>query len=121
MDVMDGNNTEGEVVLPETAQELHALVGGNITRFRELRGLSKHALARETGISRKTIQKWEDPSDPNSITTDKLLIIAKALRQPLAAFFQPCAEGQSIEDAPSSELASATTTATNLDPEPPFT
>lgn len=60
-------------------------VGGKVRSFRIAAGIKQTELARLLGISYQQVQKYETGKDKISIS--RLVEIAKALEQPVTAFF----------------------------------
>lgn len=52
------------------------MIGGNIKKFRELKGMSQQELASEVGVVRQTVSKWEKGlSVPDSETLLKIAVV----------------------------------------------
>jgi transcriptional regulator with XRE-family HTH domain len=66
---------------------LDRIVGLNIRRYRERRGVSQQALGQSIGVSFQQIQKYE--SGRNRIAASRLYHVHKALGVPLRKFFEP--------------------------------
>ena len=95
---------------PRPSPEADALdveLGRSIRRRRLERGLSQHGLAARLGLSGQQLQKYE--SAANRVSASALFRIARALDQPVAAFFPPGAgddlAGRLTADARGRDLA----------------
>jgi len=65
--------------------EIDAHVGARVRRLREIRGLSREAIARAFEITHQQVQKFE--TGQNRISAGRLAVIAKMLDVPIAYFY----------------------------------
>jgi transcriptional regulator with XRE-family HTH domain len=72
-------NTKGRV------NALDKTIGARVRKLRMVRGLSQEKLAEQLGITFQQVQKYEQGS--NRISVSRLVHISKALKSPIAYFF----------------------------------
>ncbi|VVT12224.1 helix-turn-helix transcriptional regulator [Hoeflea sp. EC-HK425] len=78
-------NTSASIT-PERQAKLEKLVGINLRRLRNERGLSQQQVGEKLGISFQQIQKFENGT--NRISAGRLFVLAQFLNAPLIEFFQ---------------------------------
>lgn len=74
----------------DPAKRLRTTWGGNVSKFRRLRGMSQLALANEIGVSQQAVARWE--SGKSAPRWHHQAAIAKAFDAPHVAIF-PMPEG----------------------------
>lgn len=83
---------------PKTAPSLAKVVGHNLQRLREAKGLTQDQLAEKTKLHRVTIAQIEAARYP-SVRTSSLEVIATALGEKLDAFFVSSSEGRAPDSS----------------------
>lgn len=78
-------NTSASIT-PERQAKLEKLVGINLRRLRNKRGLSQQQVGEKLGISFQQIQKFENGT--NRVSAGRLFVLAQFLNAPLIEFFQ---------------------------------
>ena len=73
--------------------DLH--VGARVRMRRKFLGMSQEGLADSIDLTFQQVQKYERGS--NRISASKLYEIAKALKAPVAYFFEGCGESETVE------------------------
>ncbi len=79
------------------------LIGQVIKRYRTMAGLSQMRLGEMIGVSYQQIQKYE--SGRSTMSLERLIEIADALKIPVTKFLPPRVEQVSEEEIPYSELS----------------
>ena len=72
------------------AHETDVICGNRIREFRVQAGMSQEKLSQALGLTFQQIQKYERGS--NRVSAGRLVQIAAAVGQPVAAFFEPAPE-----------------------------